>query len=305
MMKRQFSQFACIDWSGQNIARPKGLALAIASGGDAPQLIRPDHHRYWSRSDMRDWMLEQAELSNDILIGLDLSFALPYSDKGAYFPEWKDSPDDPKSLWKMVDEICSNDAHLSAASFIAHEQASRHFRHSKDYVGDLFGDDPSADNRGLGRLRAVEKYQRITHHAPSRGQSASCFNLVGAAQVGKSSLTGMRVLHQLGGAIPIWPFDPIPDSGPMLTEIYTSIAARAAGVANGRSKIRDKEGLEAALKNLGSPISEILTQYDDHSTDAIITAAWMRRAASNRQTWSVNAMKSEIAAQEGWTFGVI
>lgn len=303
-MKRQFSQFACIDWSGQNIARPKGLALAIASGDNAPQLIRPDHHSYWSRVDLRDWLLQQAKNNADMLIGLDLSFGFPFADQGAYFPEWNDSPANPKSLWAMVDDMCADDDHLSVVSFLAHAQASRHFRHSKEHVGDLFGNFHST-NRGLGRLRAVEAYQRITDHAPSRGQSASCSNLVGAAQVGKSSLTGMRVLHQLGGAIPIWPFDPIPDSGPMLAEIYTSIAARAAGVAKGRSKIRDKEGLEAALANLGSPISKILTQYDDHSIDAIITVAWMRRAASNRQTWSPNAMKSEIAAQEGWTFGVI
>ncbi len=304
-MKRNFSSFACIDWSGQNIARPKGLALAIASGAAAPKLIKPQGHKYWSREDLRDWMLEQAMHNCDILIGLDLSFALPFADKGAYFPQWNASPSDPKSLWASVDTICADDPYLSASSMLNHSEASRHFRHSKEYIGDLFGDDPKAENRGQGRLRRVEKHQRITSHDLSRGQSASCFNLVGAAQVGKSSLTGMRVLHQLGGAIPIWPFDPIPQSGPMIIEIYTSIAARAAGVKKGFSKIRDKASLEAALRNLHSPISEILTNYDDHSTDAIITAAWMRNAASNRQFWSPNAMKSEIAAQEGWTFGVI
>ncbi len=304
-MSRNFSSFACIDWSGQNIARPKGLALAIASGKAAPQLIAPTDNRYWSRADLRDWMLEQAAHKRDIVIGLDLSFALPFADKGAYFPQWSESPADPKSLWAMIDRVCANDAHLSAASFLNHPETARHFRHSKEYVGDLFGDDPTSKNRGLGRLRTVESHQRTTSHEPSRGVSASCFNLVGAAQVGKSSLTGMRVLHQLGGTIPIWPFDPIPSSGPMIIEIYTSIAARAAGVKKGFSKIRDKESLEAALKNLNSPISEILTNYDDHSTDAIITAAWMRNAASNRQFWSPNAMKSEIASQEGWTFGVI
>ncbi len=304
-MNRNFSSFACIDWSGQNVTRPKGLALAIASDAAAPQLIKPQEHKYWSREDLRDWMREQAAINSDMLIGLDLSFALPFADKNAYFPQWSNSPSDPKSLWALVDTICTNDVHLSAASFLNHPEAARHFRHSKECIGDLFGDNPKAQNRGLGRLRQVEKHQRITAHEPSRGQSASCFNLIGAAQVGKSSLTGMRVLHQLDGVIPIWPFDPIPQSGPMIIEIYTSVAAKAAGVKKGFSKIRDKASLEAALKNLNSPISKILTNYDDHSTDAIITAAWMRNAASNRQLWSPNAMKSEIASQEGWTFGVI
>lgn len=303
-MHRKFSSFACIDWSGQNIARPKGLALAVAHDDQAPQLISNGVHTYWSRADLRDWLLQQAEYDADMLIGLDLSFGFPFADQGAYFPQWDDSPADPKSLWALVDDICAADDHLSVASFLDHAQASRHFRHSKHQVGDLFGNLHSA-NRGLGRLRAVEAYQRVTEYQPSRSQSASCSNLVGAAQVGKSSLTGMRVLHQLDGAIAIWPFDPIPEKGPMIVEIYTSIAARAAGVPKGRSKIRNRIGLDAALKNLGSPLSEILTQYDDHSIDALITAAWMRNAASNRQFWSPNAMKSEIASQEGWTFGVI
>ncbi|WP_204315773.1 hypothetical protein, partial [Stenotrophomonas maltophilia] len=66
----------------------------------------------------------------------------------------------------------------------------------------------------------------------------SCFNLVGASQVGKSSLTGMRVLHRLRGKVPLWPFDPLPEAGPVLVEIYTALAARAAGMRKGISKIR-------------------------------------------------------------------
>jgi len=294
-----------MDWSGQNVPRPKGLALAIASGKEAPQLIKPADNPYWSREDLRDWMLDQASLNKDILIGLDLSFALPFADKGAYFPQWSESPTNPKSLWTMVDTLCQDDPHLSVTSFLSHPEISRHFRHNKDYIGDLFGDDPSAKNRGQGRLRYVEHHQRRTNHILSRGQSASIFNLVGAAQVGKSSLTGMRVLHQLDGAIPIWPFDPIPESGPMIVEIYTSIAARTAGVTKGRSKIRDRKNLEAALRNLNSPISEILTIYDDHSTDALIGAAWLRESVNKTLFWRPKAMKNEIAAQEGWTFGVI
>ena len=95
----------------------------------------------------------------------------------------------------------------------------------------------------------MEQYQRET----GQGNSASCFNLVGAAQVGKSSLTGMRMLHQLDGAIPIWPFDPVPDDGPVIVEIYTTIAAIAAGLPKGQSKVRDRQGLKQALEALQSP----------------------------------------------------
>ena len=47
----------------------------------------------------------------------------------------------------------------------------------------------------------------------------SNFNLVGAAQVGKSSLTGMRVLHALGGAVRVWPVDPLPESGSVVVGV--------------------------------------------------------------------------------------
>ena len=65
-----------------------------------------------------------------------------------------------------------------------HPEASRHFRRHGGRQGDLFG-------KGNGRYRLVERVCRDDRHAPA----TSCFNLVGAAQVGKSSLTGMRVLH--------------------------------------------------------------------------------------------------------------
>ena len=129
--------------------------------------------------------------------------------------------------------------------------------------------------------------------------------MVGAGQVGKSSLTGMRILHQLNGRIPIWPFDPVPERGPLIVEIYTSIAARAAGLPKGRSKTHDRAGLEAALCALSAPVPEKLLRYDDHATDAIITAAWLQRAAANRALWQPEMLNSQIIETEGWTFGVI
>ncbi len=133
----------------------------------------------------------------------------------------------------------------------------------------------------------------------------SCFNLVGAAQVGKSSLTGMRVLHRLTGSVPIWPFDPIPKKGPVLVEIYTSIAARAAGIRKGRSKVRDAQSLDQVLNALKSEKHVLLKSYDDHSTDAILTTAWLRGAAQDEMLWAPAGLTAEITRTEGWTFGVL
>ncbi|HEY9091590.1 hypothetical protein [Parasphingorhabdus sp.] len=288
---RRFDTFTCIDWSGAKTERPGGIAVATIGQNGPPVLLSPDPK--WSREDIRDWLLGIAATNQNMLIGFDLSMALPFHDCGAYFPEWDDSPADASGLWKLVESLCATDPYLNVLSFLDHDEAARHFRHSRDHVGDLF-------TGGTGRLRIVEQLQRATGQA----NSASCFNLVGAAQVGKSSLTGMRMLHQLNGAIPVWPFDPVPDSGPMIVEIYTTIAALAAGLPKGRSKIRDRSGLDAALRALGAPLPEKLRHYDDHSTDALITAAWMKNASMEARLWHPLKLTDEIAQKEGWTFGV-
>ncbi len=287
---RQFARFAAIDWSGQAVARPKGLAVAMADAGDAaPVLVTRSGG--WSRGEVGDWLLDLAGTATDMVVGLDLSPALPFVDRGAYFPEWPDSPDDARSLWAMVDRMAANDPHLAATSVVNHAELSRHFRRHRA-CGDRF-------EAGRGRLRICEHAQRGAGLSPT-----SCFNLVGAAQVGKSSLTGMRVLHALRGRIPVWPFDPVPARGPLIVEIYTTIAAREAGVRAGRSKLRDGASLDAAFAALGSAPHDPLARYDDHATDALLTAAWLRRAAGREALWHPRDLDEDVARTEGWTFGV-
>ena len=113
------------------------------------------------------------------------------------------------------------------------------------------------------------------------------------------------MLNQISNQVAIWPFDPLPAKGPVVVEIYTSIAARAAGVRKGRSKIRDAAALDIALAMLGSDLHQPLTRYDDHSTDAILTAAWLRHVAASPALWHPAGLTDEIARTEGWTFGVV
>lgn len=293
---RQFEKFACIDWSGAKSRWHRGIAVAVCGAGQSAPSLLPPPERHWTRAAILDWLREAANTKQNMLIGLDLSFGLPFADQGEYFPEWSKSPENAKALWQTIDGICNEDGHLAATSFVRHEEARRHFRHSKNDTGNLFVG-------GIGRLRVVEDHQRKTGQA----NSSSCFNLVGAAQVGKSSLTGMRVLHQLDGAIRIWPFDDLPNSGPVIVEIYTSIAARASGVLPGsQSKIQDAALLDRALECLGSNAHlPMMGKYNDHATDAILTSAWMRREATNRTFWNPEKMTPQIAKTEGWTFGVL
>ncbi|KPL69715.1 hypothetical protein SZ64_18035 [Erythrobacter sp. SG61-1L] len=286
----RFTHFAAIDWSGAAGERHRGIAVAICTTGrDAPQLVRPGHR--WSRAEVLDWLATQ--MPEGTLAGLDLGMSLPFADRGAFFPGWNESPDDARALWALIDRICAGDAHLCASSFVGHEWAHRFFRHRGE-EGDLFGG-------GRGRFRITEHAQREAGCNPY-----SNFNLVGAAQVGKSSLTGMRVLHRLSGLVPVWPVDALPGrGGSAVVEIYTSLAAIHAGRRAGQTKLRSYEELNEALAALGSGPVPAIGPVDDHISDALITAAWLREVAHLPEYWHPSAMTDEIAQTEGWTFGAL
>ena len=289
---RRFSHFAALDWSGARGSRQRGIALAVASGTGAPELVRPGH--IWSRAEILTWLEDVAASGADMLIGFDFSDAFAFTDRGAYFPEWDASPNTLPALWTLVERLTASDPHYEIGGFLTHPEARRHFRHAQGDVGDLFAP-------GTGRLRVVEQHQRATKQAAS----VSNFNLIGAAQVGKASLTGMRLLHRLHPRLPLWPLDPIPTTGPLLVEIYTGVAARAAGVAVGRSKIRDGALLDMALAEFGSPRAGFRGPISDHASDALLTAAWLRALASDAALWSPSPLTDTLARTEGWTFGII
>lgn len=287
----RFSHFVAIDWSGAQGARQRGIAVAICSADThaGPALVRPDH--IWSREEVLDWML--GEMPSDTLVGMDLGASLPFLDLGVFFPGWDHSPSDAKSLWALIDRICEQDPNLSAASFVDHSDASRHFRRHGGREGDLFGG-------GRGRLRITEVAQQAQGLNPY-----SNLNLVGAAQVGKSSLTGMRLLHRAQSRFPIWPFDPEPGAGSLILEIYTSLAALAGGKRKGQTKIYCGEELDLRLATFGCPPHMTpRSSYTDHATDALLTAAWLRFVHDRPHLWQPVGMTDEVARTEGWTFGV-
>lgn len=291
----RFRHFAAIDWSGAAGERHPGIALALCDEGRAaPRLVRPGHR--WSRPEVLAWLLE--DLPADTIVGLDLGISLAFTDRGAFFPGWAESPPDARTLWALVDRLCDGDGHLAVTSFVDHLEAARHFRRHGGREGDLFGVD--GQGGGRGRLRMTERAQQAMGCQPY-----SNFNLVGAAQVGKSSLSGMRMLHHLAGRLPVWPIDPLPPRGSVVVEIYTTIAAMAAGRSAGRSKMRTVEDLNAALAVLGSEgvPSSGTAPIDDHSSDALVTAAWLRRDAHRQELWAPAGITPKIARTEGWTFG--
>ncbi|HEV7234202.1 MAG TPA: hypothetical protein VGN36_08140, partial [Sphingorhabdus sp.] len=204
-----FTRFACVDWSGAKGSRHPGIALAVCETGNAAPLIVEPPDRYWSRQQIANWLLAQ---SDNLLIGFDFSFAPPLIERSCYLPG-EALPSTAREFWAYVDAVC-DDADLGAASFLER----RHRRHF--YFG--AADGVKADFLHWRQCELLSK--------SASGKTSTVFDAIGAAQVAKASFAGMRLLHHVGLQMAVWPFDPLPKTRPVTVEIYTSIAARAAGI---------------------------------------------------------------------------
>lgn len=269
----RFDRFIGIDWSGALGSRHPSVQVAICeAGSDAPRLVLPGSG-VWSRTGVLEWL---CALSGDALVGMDAGFGF-----AAVPPFLRPARD----LWAGIDAACADDTDLGGHSFIV--------RHR-----DAFWTGAADGPRHLrAHLRVTERV-----YAESRlGTPTSNFVLLGASQVGKATLSAMRLLHRLGW--PVWPFDPVPAVGPVIVEIYAQAFARMGGV---RGKLRDRSGLDQALDRLGSaPMpAGFPATFPDHVGDAIITAAGLRAIADQPQWWSPPALTPAIAVTEGWTFGI-
>lgn len=286
-MTPRFSRYVAIDWSGAKGTRHKGIAVALCGTGDAaPHLVHPPDGGFWSRTAVAQWLVAAAAEA-PTLFGFDFSFAPPFVARGAYLPG-DEAPVNGPEFWAYVDRICE-DPDLGAASLLE-QTHRRHF-----YFGKADG-----EKSAFMHSRVCE----ALYNAGGGGKPSTVYDAIGAAQVAKASFAGMRLLHHVRRAVPVWPFDPAPGQGSVVVEIYTSIAARAAGRPKGRTKMRGLDALNDALFALGTA-PHVGLPPDDHGADAIVAAAWMRNAAPRPSLWTPRALNPQIAATEGWTFGVI
>lgn len=280
----RFTDFVAIDWSGAKGDRHRGIAVArCRTGTAAPMLVAPPGGRAWSRQGVLDWLL--ARRDHAMLVGFDFSFSAPFVTRGAHLPGETDTTD-ARGLWAYVDSN-SPDIDLGAASFLE-ARRGRHF-----YLG-------AAD----GAKRDFLHWRVCEVASDGSTKPSTVYDAIGAAQVAKASFAGMRLLHRLHGRVAIWPFAPLPATGAVVVEIYTAIAARAAGLPKGVSKLRDPVALDRALAMTGSDAHLPLAAYDDHATDAILAAAWLRARAGDSALWRPPGLTPLVARTEGWTFGV-
>jgi len=282
---RAFSAYVAIDWSGAKGKSHKGIAIAEARGEAGPRLIRPAH--VWSREEVLGWLLRQAQ-KEPTLFGFDFSFAPPLIERGEYLPGEEGVPKTAREFWAYVDSR-ADDEDLGAASFL--ERAHRpHF-----YFG-------IADGVKAGFMHFRQCDARL--NAQGGRKTASAYDAIGAAQVAKASFSGMRFLHRVNGKVAIWPMDTLPEQGSAIVEIYTRIYLRRAGMTG--AKLRSRAALNLALEGLASPPARLRFEPNDHQTDALVTAAGMRRLAlTEPRAFDPIGLTPHIARAEGWTFGVL
>lgn len=274
----RFTRFVGIDWSGAKGPRHRSIQIAVCEAGDAPPVLvvppAPKLAGVWSRMAALEWL---GGLRGDILVGMDAGFG---------FAAVRPFDQPARSLWAEVEAVCAAELDLGAHGFIDHRRESF-------WLG-------AAD--GPRHARAHLRLTEQVYKASGLGVPTSNFVLLGASQVGKATMTAMRLLHRLDW--PVWPFDPLPDAGPVILEIYAQAFARLAGF---RGKVRDVDSLNLALSRHGSqPMpGSFPASFPDHVGDAIVTAAGLRATAHQPHWWQPPAMTPTIAAMEGWTFGVV
>lgn len=279
----RFRRYIALDWSGAK--RANGVAVAkCTSGRGAPQLVPIARGNRWRREDARDWLSETITTDGSVLIGLDFAFAFPWEDAGCYFPDGGVDLDDAAALWKRVEEVCGEDKDLYAGSFTKDKRFASFFWKT---------------GHGQARFRCTEKC--------CKPKPECVFKLVGPKQVGKASLSGMRLLHQLkarhGDAIKVWPFDPDTDTDSVCVEIFPTHFIARAGMRP--RKIRDLYALNKVLAHYESdPVPKDEEKRSDHDTDALISAAALRHLAGDAKLWCPKAMTPDVARREGWIFGV-
>lgn len=273
--------FIAIDWSG---AAPgySGISVARCDGDAAPRLIPPPGKR-WTRTAVAAWLSGEFDKGLRALVGFDLAFSMPYEADG-YLAGC--GARDAFDLWDLVEAASGGEADFGAAAVPADPRFA-----------------PCYWTRGTmpatWKLRRREAERACV--ATTGTHPETVFKLIGAKQVGKASLTGMRVLRHLrqrhAGQVSVWPFEKA--AGSVLVEIYPTLFRKQA--AHGLSKLRTTGELNRALRALGSKRLCTRAALSDHDTDALISAAGMRKM------WADGCRLPPVAAQigrEGWIYGV-
>jgi hypothetical protein len=275
-----FDCFVGIDWSGDKNPWQKGLKIAIAyPGRGAPTLQEcPGRGNGWSRTDAVEW-ISDAFKGGRALIGIDFAFGFP-----------------PVTLpgnivldWDYAERVCAPHANFYGGAFFRPPAcAHSHLVNSPWLPKHSY----SADHLRTTDLVAMET---------TGARPQSIFNAVGPAQVGPSSISGMRALRSLRqncvGKFAIWPFDEVGQAGSVIVEIFPRYYPLSRGK---KASLAGRANLNAALAAFGSDGVRKSPKSEDEG-DALLSAAALRWLSCDDALFQ---MPDKAIRSEGWIFGV-
>jgi hypothetical protein len=275
-----FDCFVGIDWSGDKNAWQKGLKVAIARPGRAAPALKecPARKSGWSRIDVIRWIEDEFQ-DERALIGIDFAFG---------FPEVT-LPGNIVLDWDYAERVCAEHPNFYGGAF---------------FRPPICPHSHLVNSRWLPKDRYSANHLRMTDIVAMQTTGArpqSVFNAVGPAQVGPSSISGMRALRSLrrncGGRIAIWPFDEAGHGGSVIVEIFP----RYYPLSRGRSaRLAGLRELNAALASFGSEAVRNNPKSEDEG-DALLSAAALRLLSSDDLLFR---LPDQAIRSQGWIFGV-
>jgi hypothetical protein len=286
----EFDAFIAIDWSGA--ARSyDGIAVARCElGNAAPELVEPRATR-WTRQEIAEWLEGQLKSGERLLIGFDFAFGFPFEPAVGYLGGRAPDVDDIFALWDLIETKSCGDPDFGCSNFV-----------NDPALAGLFWTTGPRPTTWIERKRRAERAcAEFTTTRPD-----TLYKLLHSKQVGKASITGMRVLHQVrtraGNRVAIWPFETIRHSA--MVEIYPTIFRQRA--THSVAKLKTKSQLDAALEHFGSRSTSLSSRrkLSDHDTDALISAAGLRVVARDHGIWAPRELATARVQREGWIFGV-
>lgn len=288
-MSEQFDAWLGIDWSGAK-GRYSGIALAECTGNAGPRLIAPAEHR-WTRSGVAEYLTRRLSGGERLLIGLDFAFSFPWIAGEGYLAGRAPEIADVFSLWERIEQASGDAPDHFAGPVVTHEAFA-----------------PSYWQRGT-QPAGWRNDKRLTETACAEATATrpeTVFKLIGAKQVGKAALAGIRTLRAIRLAAPahvaVWPFETLAGRS-ALVEIYPTLFRRQA--LGSLVKIRDRAILDTALAALGSGASlDVPAQFSDHDGDALISAAGLRSLDRMGNAFALAGRAAAQARYEGWIIGV-
>lgn len=302
----EFAHYIGIDWSGAKTPkRSHSIALAECNSGychstgvkssvmSSPTAVQ----NRLSREDVYNVLSKSIKSKRRTLVGIDCNFGYCQSVAQKQFQTNIKA----QQLWTEINTLCKGDTNFFAGNVWTASTLSKDFW---------------CDGKQPGWFDA-KRLRRVTEQAAADqglGIPESPFKLIGAKQVGKGGLAGMRFLHQLkrefGDNVAIWPFENhlMQTATLVITEIYPRLFIRFAGFGN--QKVRTIKDLNSILATLDSAQYKQENQnsdLNDHLTDAIIASAGLRyfvESTNSKNPLDTDKLPDAAIELEGWIFGV-